>query len=81
MRSEGARDARALSPAEVEMAKSTVRDTSGEDADAVAVEAIARAVEGLRYGQVEIQVHDARVVRIMRTEKIRVYEECTNKTT
>jgi len=63
------------------MAKSTVRDTSGEDADAVAVEAIARAIEGLRYGQVEIQVHDARVVRIMRTEKIRVYEECTNKAT
>jgi hypothetical protein len=56
------------------------RETTSVDENAAAIEAIAKAIEGLRYGQVEIQVHDARVVRIMRTEKIRFYEECTNKT-
>jgi hypothetical protein len=59
------------------MAKSTVTESlSEEDVDAAAVDAIARALEGL---QVEIQVHDARVVRIMRTERVRFYEECTSK--
>jgi hypothetical protein len=62
------------------MAKSLNRETTIVDENATAIEAIARAIEGLRYGQVEIQVHDARVVRIMRTEKIRFYEECTSKT-
>jgi len=33
-------------------------------------ERIADALRGLRYGTIEIQVHDARVVRITRTEKI-----------
>ena len=62
------------------MSKSTATESPTEDGvDAAAVDAIARALEGLRYGQVEIQVHDARVVRIMRTEKIRFYEECTSK--
>jgi hypothetical protein len=31
---------------------------------------IADALRGLRFGVIEIQVHDARVVRITRTEKI-----------
>jgi hypothetical protein len=31
---------------------------------------IVDALRGLRFGVVEIQVHDARVVRITRTEKI-----------
>ena len=31
---------------------------------------IAEALSGLRFGVVEIQVHDSRVVRITRTEKI-----------
>ncbi len=31
---------------------------------------IADALRGLRFGQIEIQVHDSRVVRITRTEKI-----------
>jgi hypothetical protein len=31
---------------------------------------IAEALRGLRFGVVEIQVHDFRVVRITRTEKI-----------
>lgn len=58
------------------MAKATITETSSSDADAAAVEAIARALDGLRYGQIEIQVHDARVVRIMRTERARCYDEC-----
>lgn len=33
-------------------------------------ERIERALRGLRFGTVELQVHDARVVRITRTEKI-----------
>ena len=33
-------------------------------------ERIAEALRGLRFGVVEIQVHDSRVVRITRTEKI-----------
>jgi len=33
-------------------------------------ERIADALRGLRFGVVEIQVHDSRVVRITRTEKI-----------
>lgn len=33
-------------------------------------ERIAEALRGLRFGTVEIQVHDSRVVRITRTEKI-----------
>jgi hypothetical protein len=33
-------------------------------------ERIADALRGLRFGVVEIQVHDARVVRITRSEKI-----------
>jgi hypothetical protein len=66
--------------AEAFMAQSLNRETTLVDENAAAIEAIARAIEGLRYGQVEIQVHDARVVRIMRTEKIRLYEECTSKT-
>lgn len=33
-------------------------------------ERIADALRGLRYGTIELQVHDTRVVRITRTEKI-----------
>jgi len=61
------------------MAKTLTPTAPDADADAAAVEAITRALEGLRYGHIEIQVHDARVVRIMRTEKVRFYEECTSK--
>jgi hypothetical protein len=33
---------------------------------------ILEALRGLRFGSVEVQVHDAQVVRITRTEKVRV---------
>lgn len=35
-------------------------------------EAIARALRGLRYGSVEITVHDGRVTQVERKEKVRV---------
>ncbi|MGZ3424381.1 MAG: YezD family protein [Polyangiales bacterium] len=35
------------------------------------VEGILSALRGLRYGSVEIVVHEARVVQITRTEKVR----------
>jgi hypothetical protein len=37
-----------------------------------ASQAIARALRGLRYGSVEIVVHDGRVTQIERKEKVRV---------
>jgi hypothetical protein len=30
------------------------------------------AVRGIRYGSVEVVVHDAKVVQVVRTEKVRV---------
>ncbi len=38
-------------------------------------QAISQAVEGLRYGSVEITVHNARVVQIERKERFRPEEE------
>jgi hypothetical protein len=35
-------------------------------------DAIAAAVRGLRYGSVEVVVHDARVVQVVRIEKRRI---------
>lgn len=35
-------------------------------------ERILDALRNLRFGAVEIQVHDSRIVRITRTEKVRV---------
>ena len=35
-------------------------------------EAVTQAARGLRYGSIEVVVHDARVVQIIRTEKRRI---------
>ncbi len=43
------------------------RDT----AEAMAFDRIARALRGIRYGSIEITVHDGRVVQIERKEKLR----------
>lgn len=43
-------------------------------------ERIQSALSGLRFGTVEIQVHDSRIVRITRTEKIIVDGARTEKT-
>jgi hypothetical protein len=44
-----------------------------------ALSAIVDALEGLSYGQLEVQLHDARVVKIMRTQKVRLYEDCADE--
>ena len=36
------------------------------------VDAVTAAARGLRYGSIEVVVHDARVVQIIRTEKRRI---------
>ena len=36
------------------------------------VEAVLRAIAGLRYGSIEIVVHDSKVVQIERREKLRL---------
>jgi hypothetical protein len=40
-----------------------------------AYERIARLISELRYGTVEITIHDGRIVQIERTEKIRLPNE------
>ena len=40
---------------------------------------ILRAVRGLRYGSVEIIVHDSKVVQIERREKIRLDKDTSKK--
>jgi hypothetical protein len=58
------------------MTKSATTDADDARANETALDAIMDALEQLRYGQLEIQLHDARVVKIMRTEKIRLYDDC-----
>jgi hypothetical protein len=60
------------------MSASSLR-TSPEDAlradalDATELaDAVAAAARGLRYGSIEVVVHDARIVQIIRTEKRRI---------
>jgi hypothetical protein len=36
------------------------------------IEEITRALQGLRYGSVEVVVHDSRVVQIERRERVRL---------
>lgn len=43
-------------------------------------ESILEALRGLRFGSVEIVVHEARVVQIVRTEKVRVGGEIPGAT-
>jgi hypothetical protein len=45
------------------------RDATDE---AELIEAVAAAAKGLRYGSIEVIVHDSRVVQIIRTEKRRL---------
>jgi len=54
-----------------------VTDAAVSDA---AVEAVLSALAGLRYGSVDIQVHDAQVVKIMRSEKIRCFDDGVGET-
>lgn len=48
-----------------------VRDAAEPDLTELA-EAVVAAAKGLRFGSIEVVVHDARVVQIVRTEKRRL---------
>lgn len=48
-------------------------------AEDAAVDAVLEALQGLRYGQLEVQLHDGRVVKIMRTEKVRCFDNGATK--
>ncbi len=43
-----------------------------DEADAPVDEAIQNALRGLRFGSVEIVVHDGKIVQVVRTERVRV---------
>jgi hypothetical protein len=47
-------------------------------ASGAALDPIIDALEGLSHGQRELHLHDARLVKIMRTQKIRWYEGCAD---
>lgn len=57
------------------MSKPTATDDSVAGADEAAIDAIGEALRGLRYGQVEVHLHDGHVVELTRTEKVRLFEE------
>ena len=50
-------------------------DDRNDSRSAQLAENILEALRGLRFGSVEIVVHEARVVQIVRTERVRVAEE------
>jgi hypothetical protein len=41
------------------------------DRTAIALEEVARALENLKYGSIELTLHDGRLVQIERREKLR----------
>jgi len=49
-------------------------DIVGDDNHSTIEKAVLSALDGLRYGSVEITVHDGRIVQIERKEKIRPNE-------
>ena len=54
--------------------------TTGRTGEAIATrsnadEEILRAIHNVRYGSVEITIHDAKVVQVERREKIRFQEQ------
>jgi hypothetical protein len=51
---------------------SQAQDPSAAGSDTAALPEILRALQRLRYGAVEITVHDGRIVQIERREKIRL---------
>ena len=61
------------------MSKSTITGTGVIRAHDAAIDAIVEALRGLRYGQLEIHLHDGQVVKLMRSEKIRLFEEGAGK--
>jgi hypothetical protein len=47
------------------------RSSEGVD-DRDVSKSILEAMRGVRYGSIEIVIHDARIVQIVRTEKLRI---------
>ena len=43
--------------------------------DSLAIKAVQAALQGLRYGSIELVVHDGRIVQVERREKLRVPSE------
>lgn len=53
--------------------------TAAENASADAREKVLQALKGIRYGSVEIVIHDSRIVQIERKEKMRLEGEGNGK--
>lgn len=51
---------------------STTQQPVDEQNDASSLQEIARALQGLRFGALEITVHNGQIVQIERKEKIRL---------
>jgi len=49
----------------------TYSTTNGDGLDPALAGALAAALRGLRYGSLEVVVHDSRVVQLERREKVR----------
>lgn len=54
----------------------TLRNLEGQD-EAVILREIQTALHGLKFGSVEITVHNGQVVQIERKEKIRLQQQST----
>ena len=52
-------------------------DNSNYDTAEQTLDAIKRALTGLRFGSIEIVVHDSKVVQIERKEKVRIIPDGT----
>jgi hypothetical protein len=46
--------------------------TTALESEASIEETVLKAIRGIRYGAVEIVIHDSRIVQIQRTEKLRL---------
>lgn len=61
------------------MSATTLRSLEGQD-EASILREIHSALKGLRFGAVEITVHNGQVVQIERKEKFRLQTQNTSKT-
>lgn len=65
--------AKLLEDMSAQISRRDIEHALREDLDPTELtEAVTAAARGLRYGSIEVVVHDARVVQIIRTEKRRI---------
>jgi hypothetical protein len=57
----------------------TVRSVPEEASDTALLRQIAGAIRGIRYGSVEIVIHDSRVVQVERREKVRLTQDAESR--